>query len=109
MRKKYYVTFGKLNRVLMADNEYQACMRVLRQHFKDLDKNEEDNDEVEENAWVSENECTTSIPSVFIVSQKGHEAHKDDLVVGVNLILTLLGLSSGVLTDEDINTSVSAD
>ena len=96
MRKKYYVTFGELNKVLVADSEYQACMKVFKYYFRNLQETE---------GWVEEDETVHNMPGSFIVSQRGFSAHEDDLVVEVDLIIRLLALSGGVLSDSDVRSN----
>jgi len=92
-KRKYYVTFGQFNNMLMADNEYQACMIVFRNSFKNLD---------EHDGFVEEDEIVYNMPGSFIVSERGFKAHKNDLVIEIDLIIRLMALVNGNLTDKDI-------
>ena len=92
-KRKYYVTFGQFNNMLMADNEYQACMIVFRNSFKNLD---------EHDGFIEEDEIVYNMPGSFIVSERGFKAHKNDLVIEIDLIIRLMALVNGNLTDKDI-------
>jgi uncharacterized protein (DUF1501 family) len=81
---KYYISFGSFEVMLMAATEYQACIRVLQRYLK------------EERGYID------SLPTTFIVSQKGFDTHKDDLVIESNIIIRLLALSSGVMSQEEL-------
>ena len=80
-RKKYYVTFGPLTNILLAENEYRACILTFRKYF-------------------DEDTYRDTLPAVFIVSQRGFDAHNDDTIVDVGTITGLLLIAGQEVNDE---------
>lgn len=63
---KYYVSFGKYKKVLIAGNPIHACIKVLRSYMDDI---------------------PLTISKVFRVSQCGFEDHDDDEIYSLKEIL----------------------
>lgn len=80
-RKKYYVTFGQFNHVILAESEYRACILTFRKYF-------------------DENTYRDTLPTTFIVSQQGFEAHNDDIVIEADLIINLLLVAGQEINDD---------
>ena len=81
-RKKFYVTFGQFNNVLLAENEYRACILTIRKYF-------------------DENKYRDTLPTTFIVSQQGFDAHKNDTIVETSLIINLLVVAGQEVKDDN--------
>ena len=94
MRKKFYITFGRMKYTILANSSYQACIkayeRYIERNFPKNESGEYENTVYEDYYEDGYEEPVAYLPGAFIVSKKGHEGHNDDEVVETELIIKLL-------------------
>lgn len=66
---KYYISFGKYKKVLIAGNPIHACIKVLRSYM---------------------NDTPLTISKIFKVSQCGFDDHDDDEIYSLKEILRVI-------------------
>lgn len=70
---KYYISFGKYKKVLIAGNPINACVITLQSYVKLLGDNNPE-----------------SFPVIFKISQRGFDDHDDDELYSLKEILRVI-------------------
>lgn len=81
---KYYVTWGSRQIIVMAGNQYAACIKVMEIVFR---------------LYVDE------VATMFRVSQRGHDEHCDDEFIELSQIIQIQMMSNnfaGLENDSEI-------
>lgn len=88
-RRKFYVTFGPYNNILLAENEFRACILTFRKYF-------------------SEDNYRDILPGYFTVSEKGIAEDDEDFIydessnrIETSLIINLLMTAGQEVKDDN--------